>query len=156
MYSIRGDQKLHDLWVKSSQMPVVQFQWNTATSFYLCTIYGLFQRYGPKKTKYFLSGLLQKNSTNPFYTPLVTFNYYSVFAKHPRHNSDNLHDYYLLFTSQSAPDCYTGFCHSSINVPGSVFIHHHQQCTPRCPQDWYSLHQSLICYSLPILYIIYT
>lgn len=99
MYSIRGDQKLHDLWVKSSQMPVVQFQWNTATSFYLCTIYGLFQRYGPKKTKYFLSSLLQKNSTNPFYTPLVTFNYYSVFAKHPRHNSDNLYDYYLSFFS---------------------------------------------------------
>lgn len=53
----------------------------------------------PKKTKYFLSSLLQKNSTNPFYTPLVTFNYYSVFAKHPRHNSDNLYDYYLSFFS---------------------------------------------------------
>lgn len=78
----------------------------------------------PKNPKYLLSSLLQKSPP----TAALHHQPHSTIIQYLPNShtvSDNLYNYCLRFFSpanQSASDLYTGFCYSSFNDLGSVFI----------------------------------
>lgn len=91
---------------------------------HLSTLYGLFQRYGPKILNIYCLAFYRKVHQLLLYT--ISHNSTIIqYLPNSHAVSDNLYNYCVRFFSpanQSASDLYIGFCYSSFNDLGSVFI----------------------------------